>query len=914
MLRRKRFDRWLTCAVVGAVVALGAVLMAAPASSAADPSTVTVDGTSAGRTFDGVGALSAGASSRLLIDYPEPQRSQVLDYLFTPGYGAALQILKVEIGGDTNSTDGAEPSHMRSATEVDCDRGYEWWLMEQAKKRNPAIKLSALEWGTPGWVGAGARTVWTSQNLTYLLSWLGCAQQHGLRIDYLGGWNEAGYNADWYVSLRKALDEHGYGDIQIVADDSYDWTSVAASMATDPAFKESVAAIGEHYPCAETCSTPASVLDTGKPIWASEQGSNPYNAGAERLAADLNREYVDGQMTSTINWSLEWSAYQNLPFDGNGLLLANTPWSGHYEVGKSIWAMAHTAQFTAPGWRYLDSGSTRIPGGSVVSLRAADSGNWSSIAETTDATAAQQVSYAVGGGLSDSTVHVWSTDLGSDDPSSWFVRQADIRPHAGRFTATLQPGRLYTFTTTSGQQHGTAAAPPDRAWPLPYNESFDHYRAGATPRYFSDLEGGFETAPCDGRPGGCLQQVVTDKPVYWDYWYDHPATVVGDPTSWRSYQFDTDARLQEPGYVELDGRAEGPGDGVSGYHFRISDTGQWSVYRRDDTGLNSNPTDHPLATGSAAFGVGRWHRIGLRLQGDEITPILDGAALTTVLDPTYANGQVGIEVSPWTQAQFDNLHVAQLPVNGAGPRLGAITPDPARLSSPGESLQLATSVTNAGRLPASAVAAQLHLPDGWSGGVVAAPPSTLAAGQSAPVAWRVTSPASATPGTYPATITVSYVEGGLHWIATKTVPVYLDVVPQGDMTATASSAQSGYPASNAIDGNPSTLWHTAWSPVRVYPPQSITLDLGGSYDVQGLQYLTRQDGNPNGVVTAYKIFVSADGNTFTQATSGAWSADETQKQADFTASAIRYVRLEADQGGGGYVCAAEVNVLGIPHS
>jgi hypothetical protein len=29
----------------------------------------------AGRTFDGVGALSAGASSRLLIDYPEPQRS-----------------------------------------------------------------------------------------------------------------------------------------------------------------------------------------------------------------------------------------------------------------------------------------------------------------------------------------------------------------------------------------------------------------------------------------------------------------------------------------------------------------------------------------------------------------------------------------------------------------------------------------------------------------------------------------------------------------------------------------------------------------------------------------------------------------------------------------------------------------------
>ena len=55
--------------------------------------------------FDGVGAISGGGgNSRLLVDYPEPQRGQILDYLFKPGYGAAMQILKVEIGGDTNST------------------------------------------------------------------------------------------------------------------------------------------------------------------------------------------------------------------------------------------------------------------------------------------------------------------------------------------------------------------------------------------------------------------------------------------------------------------------------------------------------------------------------------------------------------------------------------------------------------------------------------------------------------------------------------------------------------------------------------------------------------------------------------------------------------------------------------------
>ena len=51
---------------------------------------VTIDSTSLGRVFDGLGAVSAGASSRLLYDYPEPYRSQVLDYLFRPHYGASL--------------------------------------------------------------------------------------------------------------------------------------------------------------------------------------------------------------------------------------------------------------------------------------------------------------------------------------------------------------------------------------------------------------------------------------------------------------------------------------------------------------------------------------------------------------------------------------------------------------------------------------------------------------------------------------------------------------------------------------------------------------------------------------------------------------------------------------------------------
>ncbi|GLD56413.1 galactocerebrosidase [Lates japonicus] len=57
------------------------------------------DKTGLGRVFDGIGGLSGGgATSRLLVSYAEPYRSQILDYLFKPNFGASLHILKVEIG------------------------------------------------------------------------------------------------------------------------------------------------------------------------------------------------------------------------------------------------------------------------------------------------------------------------------------------------------------------------------------------------------------------------------------------------------------------------------------------------------------------------------------------------------------------------------------------------------------------------------------------------------------------------------------------------------------------------------------------------------------------------------------------------------------------------------------------------
>src|SRR5579872_4389769 len=200
---------------------------------------IRIDGRGSGRIFQGIGGVSAGASSRLLIDYPEPYRSQILDYLFKPNYGASLQHLKVEIGGDVNSTDGSEPSHMRTRSDHDYTRGYEWWLMSEARKRNPKIILDTLAWGAPGWIGGG--NFYSDDMADYVADFIaGAKSTYGLDIEYTGIWNEKHFeNAEYVKTLRRVLDAH-HLSTKIVCCDEYpsanvdQWTILNA-MAKDPA-------------------------------------------------------------------------------------------------------------------------------------------------------------------------------------------------------------------------------------------------------------------------------------------------------------------------------------------------------------------------------------------------------------------------------------------------------------------------------------------------------------------------------------------------------------------------------------------------------------------------------------------------------------------------------------------------------
>ena len=82
-------------------------------------------------------------------------------------------------------------------------------------------------------------------------------------------------------------------------------------------------------------------------LWTSEDYSCWTDSfGASVWANEVNSQYVGGNITLVSAWHLVSAFYATVSFWNEGLLSATQPWSGHYVASPTIWATAHTTQFT----------------------------------------------------------------------------------------------------------------------------------------------------------------------------------------------------------------------------------------------------------------------------------------------------------------------------------------------------------------------------------------------------------------------------------------------------------------------------------------------------------------------------------------------------------------------------------------
>lgn len=127
------------------------------------------------------------------------------------------------------------------------------------------------------------------------------------------------------------MDAAGFYNTKIVAADG-GW-GIVDSVVSDNVLFDAVSIIGVHYPGTTSTSKAQSCKKT---LWSSEDYSTYSDSvGGGCWARILNQNYVNGYMTATISWNLIAAYVEGLPYYGDGLMWATSPWSGAYAVNQN---------------------------------------------------------------------------------------------------------------------------------------------------------------------------------------------------------------------------------------------------------------------------------------------------------------------------------------------------------------------------------------------------------------------------------------------------------------------------------------------------------------------------------------------------------------------------------------------------
>ncbi|MBQ7443850.1 MAG: discoidin domain-containing protein [Bacteroidaceae bacterium] len=129
----------------------------------------------------------------------------------------------------------------------------------------------------------------------------------------------------------------------------------------------------------------------------------------------------------------------------------------------------------------------------------------------------------------------------------------------------------------------------------------------------------------------------------------------------------------------------------------------------------------------------------------------------------------------------------------------------------------------------------------------------------------------------------------------------------------ASSEEPGEEASRLVDGNPATIWHTAYGVTVTQYPHTVDFDCGELKTIKGFTYLPRQDGGPNGNVKAFSIQLSTDAKTWSEPVAeGEFQRNANLQRVTFQKpQRARYLRFNAlsSQNGLDFASGAEFTVL-----
>lgn len=388
-MRKKALLTCVACAVLAVFTANTALsqtgrpprINATTGAASLDPdskSTGTVYWNLTAQEIDGFGASGAFKMARNLMNFPEPQRSEVLDILFSPAKGAGLTIVR-NIVGDGGTVGGASPT-------IEPQEGvWDWtvdedqiWLMKEAGKRGATRYMSTV-WSPPAWMKTNNNVVAGRLRpdkylafAEYLSAYIrGYKEHHGIDIYAISLANEPNVDVRYSSCYWSGKEFHDFLKFlipvferdkitsKVIVGEHGGWTDypVLESLA-DTVTAKRVDIVGVHayhttdqdpFPSLAQRSGPLVIAtDMKKKIWQTEVSNLGKNYPDIRDGIYWARMLHTHVAENGINAWLYWWTVAS-PNSGQGMVHLDSR-NKTYTVDKRLYTMGNYSRFVLPGY------------------------------------------------------------------------------------------------------------------------------------------------------------------------------------------------------------------------------------------------------------------------------------------------------------------------------------------------------------------------------------------------------------------------------------------------------------------------------------------------------------------------------------------------------------------------------------
>ena len=422
-LKRKFSAATARVLLILVIVLFGIGTLLTPASAATG---VTVTWTDVRQTIDGFGASGAFQRATYLMNMTEPNRSAVLDALFSQTTGAGLSIVRNIVGDGSTLSDGVPTIEPSLGNWVWTGDEGEVWLMQQAQTRG-ATRFMSTVWSPPAWmkdngsiIGGSLATSHYQDFANYLSMYVrGYQTNHNLSIYAVSLANEpcisVSYSSTCWTgaqfrdflknNLAPTFQTDGVtAKVMIGEKDSWDETPDAESLADSTAAARVDIVGGHNY--SGTIAPFSNAASHGKSVWETEVSYFSNNDSSITDGLTWAKRTHDFMSTANANAYLYWWLVVEKT-DGEGLVQINTS-NNTYTLNKRLFTLGNYARFVRPGWVRI--GSTANPTTNVYTTAYKDPSTGKFAIVVINSNSSAQTIDILPSGFSASTVTPYVTD------------------------------------------------------------------------------------------------------------------------------------------------------------------------------------------------------------------------------------------------------------------------------------------------------------------------------------------------------------------------------------------------------------------------------------------------------------------------------------------------------------------------